>query len=147
MRLMHRSLALMLVTVWAVLLLGGTALAAGSESDKASEKAAPKLSPGMEQLLNDIRSLRRTRLEQLNAEIDQMIERAHKSGQITDEEAARLKEWRAMRRMGLSPHASEAEVKERLDEAVKNGRLTKEQAKQLLKEWQQARRSHQKRRP
>jgi len=67
---------MMLVSVWAVLVLGGTALAAGTAPDTVTEKAAPRLSPGMEQLLNDIRTLRRTRLEQLNAEIDQMIELA-----------------------------------------------------------------------
>lgn len=147
MRATQRWLALLLVIVWAGLLLGGTALAAGSPSEKAPDKAAPKLSPGMEQLLNDIRTLRRTRLDQLNTEIDQLIDRAEREGQITGEEAARLKEWRAMRRMGLSPHASEAEVKERLDQAVKDGRITKEQAKKLLKEWQKARRSHRKARP
>lgn len=147
MRLIPRGLAMMLVSVWAVLVLGGTAFAAGTAPDTVTEKAAPRLSPGMEQLLNDIRTLRRTRLEQLNAEIDQMIERAHQSGKITDEEAARLREWRAVRRLGLSPHDSEAEVKAKLDEAVKNGRLTREQAKKILKEWEKARRSHRKARP
>ena len=130
-----RWLALVLVSLWAFLALGGTALAAGTQP----EKAAPKLSPGMEQLLNEIRTLRRTRMEQLNTEIDQLIERAQSSGQITAEEAARLKEWRALRRHGLSPQATESEVKARLEEAVKNGRLTKQQAKQLLKEWQESR--------
>lgn len=132
---MKRWLALVLVSLWACLLLGGAALAAESQP----EKDRPKLSPGMEQLLNDIRTLRRTRMEQLNAEIDQLIERAQASGQITADEAARLKEWRSMRRHGLSPHATEAEVKAKLEEAVKNGRLTKQQAKQLLREWQQSR--------
>ncbi|MBP2018064.1 polyhydroxyalkanoate synthesis regulator phasin [Symbiobacterium terraclitae] len=130
-----RWVALVLVSLWTLLLLSGSALAAETRP----EKEKPKLSPGMEQLLNDIRTLRRTRMEQLNAEIDQLIERAQASGQITAEEAARLKEWRALRRHGLSPHASEAEVKARLEEAVKNGRLTKQQAKQLLKEWQESR--------
>lgn len=143
MRGLRRWLAIALVAAWACLLLGGTSLAAGSEA----EKQAPKLSPGMEQLLKDIRALRQSRLEQLNAEIDQLIDQAHRAGKITDDEAARLREWRAVRRMGLSPHASEAEVKEKLDEAVKNGRLTKEQAKRILKEWQRARRAHHKARP
>jgi|GEM_PF-2969064 len=130
-----RWVALVLVSLWACLVVGGTALAAESRP----EKDGPKLSPGMQQLMKDVRELRRTRMEQLNAEIDQLIERAQASGQITAEEAARLKEWRTLRRHGLSPHASEEEVKARLEEAVKNGRLTKQQAKQLLKEWQESR--------
>jgi len=135
MRTLKRWIAWTLLSVWTLLLLTGSALAAESRP----KEAAPEMSPGMRQLLNDIRNLRRTRMEQLNAEIDQMIERARASGQITQEEAARLQEWRALRRQGLSPHASEAEVKAKLEEAVKSGRLTREQAKRLLKEWQEAR--------
>jgi len=139
----HRFLALVLVTGWAALFLGNLALAAST----GHEKESPKLSPGMEQLLKDIRELRRSRLEQLNAEIEQLIDQAAREGRITAAEAARLREWRQMRRLGLSLHATEDEVKERLDEAVKSGRITKDQAKKLFKEWQAIRRSHQRGRP
>lgn len=134
MKTYRRLISVLLGSLLASLLLTGTVLAATVAH---VEKEPPKLSPGMQQLMNEIRTLRRSRMEQLNGEIDKLIEKAEADKQITTDEAARLKEWRSRKRLAVPHGATEAQVKDRLDEAVKAGHLTKEQAKQLLKEWKQ----------
>lgn len=139
----RRLISALLVSVLASLLLAATALAA---PEAHQHKEAPKLSPGMQELMGEIRALRKSRMEQLNTEIEKLIEKAEAEKKITSEEAKQLREWRTRKRLAVPPGATEEQVKARLDEAVKNGHLTKEQAKQLLKEWKE-RQSQRKSRP
>lgn len=122
-------------------LVTGAAFAAGGEQPT-------KASQGVQELMTEIQALRQTRMEQLKAEVEALIDKALANGQITAEEAAGLKQrpkgpHQGPRHgfkgglKGFPRGANEAEVKARLDEAVKNGRLTQEQADQMLKRWQE----------
>lgn len=153
-----------LTVVGAALLTGvlatGAALAAGGQG-LGLEQAAAKLSPGVREVITEIHALRQSRMEQMKAEIDALVDKATAEGKITPEEAARLKEGGKRLRHGKDhapgerglkgapgsqggpkgkgfgkfKHGTEAEVKARLDAAVKAGRLTQEQADQILERW------------
>lgn len=140
-------------TILSGVLVTSVAFAAGGE---AVEQAANKPSPGVQQLMQEIRSLRQTRMEQFKTEVHGLIDKARSEGKITPEEATKLKE-----RGGKGFHhrgpkggrhghkggprgelhglkgADEATVKAKLAEAVKNGRITQEQADQMLQKWRE----------
>lgn len=119
------------------LLLTGVALAAPQNQ---AEQAPAQPSPGMQELMGQIRSLRKARLEQFRAEVEGLIKKAEADGKITPEEAARLRQPRSPRvHQGHDwlQGASEKEVKAKLKEAVKSGRLTQKQADQLLAKWKE----------
>jgi polyhydroxyalkanoate synthesis regulator phasin len=137
-------------TVITGVLATGVAFAAGTDT---VEKAVGKVSPGMQELLKEIKTLRHDRMEQLKNEINGLIDKAQADGKITPDEATKLKErgkgqfkghggfkdrggFKGHRGFGFMKGATEEQVKARLDEAVKNGRLTQEQADKLLKKWQ-----------
>lgn len=124
-----------------------TGAAFATESETPTDRAN-KLSPGVEDVVKQLRSLRQSRLEQLKAEMNALIDQAVTDGKITAEEAARLKaaKTRLHHDRGHDPrgflkrfgrNATEAEVRARLNQAVKNGRITQEQADQMLKRWQE----------
>ncbi|MFZ5827631.1 MAG: hypothetical protein ACOY94_25285 [Bacillota bacterium] len=132
-------------------LVTGAAFAAGGEKPA---KAPLNASEGVQELLTEIQTLRQSRMEQLKADIEALVDKALAEGRITAEEAARLKE--GPKRFHQGPRgpfpgqrpgfkegkgfplgATEAEVKARLDQAVANGRITQEQADQILKKWQE----------
>lgn len=132
-------------TVLAGVLATGVAFAAGGD---APLQAVSKLSPGMQSLMKDIRSLREKRMQELKSEVEGLIDKAQAEGKITADEATKLKERGARGHFkghrgghgfkgGKGFPMTEEEMKARLDQAVKNGRITQEQADQMLKKWQE----------
>jgi len=76
--------------ILAATLSSGVAFAAHADSAK------EKLSPGVQQLMTEIRSLRHERMKQFRAEAEAKIDAAVKEGRITQEEANRiLQRWKA----------------------------------------------------
>lgn len=134
--------------VLAGVLVTGAAFAAAAEKPA---KAPGTVSPGVQELNTEIRALRQTRMEQLKAEIEALINKAAGEGKVTPEEATRLKEGGKRFHMGGPkgerhgfmgemkgfPRATtEEEAKAQLAESVKNESITQEQADQILQKWQ-----------
>lgn len=134
--------------VMAAVLTAGVAFAADStQAGKSTETASPEL----QQVLSEIRTLRQSRMESLQTEVGQLIDKAVTDGKITQDQADQLKQRPMGFRKGHGQEGSqkfsgkrggmqnltEEQVKAKLDEAVKSGKLTQEKADQMLKRWQE----------
>lgn len=86
----RKGLLMVTSAVLACALSTGVAFAAGKESDK-SKLTAP--SPGVQEVIGEIRELRKARMEQFRTEVEAVIDQAKKEGKITSDEANQLKDF------------------------------------------------------
>lgn len=85
----RRGLLALTTAVLACALSTGGALAAGKGGDK-SKLTAP--SPGVQEVIGEIKELRKARMEEFRSEVEAVIDQARKEGKITAEEASQLKD-------------------------------------------------------